>query len=420
MTIQTATGPGHGGRTPLQRGADDRLDSVRTSDLPVDLRVPVSAGESSATFDTLLVLGSSITSLAVVRDAHAHGLRAVVADSERGHAFASRWTVPLSLAGAGAPEMLERILRYGGRASALISTSDRWLRFIAENRGVLDQAFGRVLHPANEGVEICLDKLRFAEWCSQHRLPAPSTWVGGGESMPPMARFPLLVRPMRTVHGDKPSPLPKAIEVRDRQALEMWLQRYAEHGIEPLISESLLGRELEQCAVALARSGTDMIAFTTRKVRPAPALCTVGSCVEMHPDAAVEALGREAAGCLDFYGIGEIEILRDRSSGELYLIEINARPWLQYALAPASGHDFLRLLLGTPHRRPVRRVQSGKVWIDAREDLFNGFSRSVGEVRQGRLSATAYAASALRGNVFAIFDWRDPAPFIRSLKRRTK
>jgi predicted ATP-grasp superfamily ATP-dependent carboligase len=140
----------------------------------------------------------------------------------------------------------------------------------------------------------------------------------------------------------------------------------------------------------------------------------------MHPDAAVEALGREAVQRLDFQGVGEVEILRDRASGELHLIEINARPWLQYGLVPASGHDFLGALLETPARPRARAVRSGKTWIDAREDLFNAFSRSVGEVRQGRTRFTAYAASALRGNVFAVFDPLDPLPFVKSLKRGIK
>jgi predicted ATP-grasp superfamily ATP-dependent carboligase len=379
-----------------------------------------SAAVEPASFDTLVILGSSITAVAVVRDAHAHGLRAVVADTDHGHAFASRWAVGCSLADADDDERLSRLLRYRGPGSALIATSDRWLRFVVDHRAALQPHFGRVLHPSNDALSVCLDKLRFARWCAEQGLPTPRAWIGGVESMPVAARFPLLVRPMLTAHGDKPSPLPKAVEASNRAELEAWLTRYAEHGIEALVSESLLGLDLEQCAVAFARSPRELLSFTTRKVRPAPERCTVGSCVEMHPDPAVEAMGREAVQRLDFYGIGEVEILRDRASGELHLIEINARPWLQYALAPASGHDFLGVLLGTPARPRVRTLRSGKTWIDAREDLFNALSRSVGEVRQGRTTFRAYAASALRGNVFALFDPRDPLPFIRSLKRGTK
>ncbi|MEO8188082.1 MAG: hypothetical protein ABI580_12045, partial [Burkholderiaceae bacterium] len=71
-----------------------------------------------------------------------------------------------------------------------------------------------------------------------------------------------------------------------------------------------------------------------------------------------------------------------------------------------------------PGARSARRVNFGKTWIHLHDDLFNAFSRSVGEVRHGRLAAGAYVASVLRSNVFALFDWRDPTPFLASLRRR--
>ena len=115
---------------------------------------------------------------------------------------------------------------------------------------------------------------------------------------------------------------------------------------------------------------------------------------------------------LNYFGIGEVEILRDTQTGEDYLIEINARPWLQYALAPASNHDFLGLVLGLPPVPNRAAVRAGKTWISLRSDLFVAFSRSVGTVRHGRLGLFAYLRSLVRCNVFALFDWRDLRPFL--------
>src|SRR5262249_935639 len=123
----------------------------------------------------------------------------------------------------------------------------------------------------------------------------------------------------------------------------------------------------------------------------------------------------KAADALDYFGIGEMEILFDRASGRHLVIEINARPWLQYALAPASGHDFLGLVLSLPSRQPTVGVTEGRRWLNLGDDLVNGFSGSVGEVRHGRTTAGAYFASVIRSNVFALLDWRDPAPLLASL-----
>ena len=147
-------------------------------------------------------------------------------------------------------------------------------------------------------------------------------------------------------------------------------------------------------------------------------LCQTGTCVEMCVDNRVEQLARNAIEGLNYFGIGEVEILRDTQTGKDYLIEINARPWLQYALAPASNHDFLGLVLGLPPAPNKAPVRAGKTWISLRSDLFVAFSRSVGTVRHGRLGLFAYLRSLVRSNVFALFDWRDLRPFLRSLRHR--
>jgi predicted ATP-grasp superfamily ATP-dependent carboligase len=275
-----------------------------------------------------------------------------------------------------------------------------------------------ILHPRNEALGICLDKGAFALWCKSAGLPTPLTWIGIRDKMPEAARFPLLLRPASTLHGNRELGIPKAVQVFEQRELDHWLTRYQEASLEPLVSESLLGRDLDQISVSFARREDKSLLLTARKIRPAADRCAVGSCVELHSNPVAADLTGKAAELLDYFGIGEMEVLLDRSTGEHLVIEINARPWLQYALAPASGHDFLGLVLGLPSRRPAPRVAEGKTWINLYDDLFNAFSRSVGEVRHGRTSAGAYVASVSRSNVFALLDWRDPAPLLASLLRR--
>ena len=54
-----------------------------------------------------------------------------------------------------------------------------------------------------------------------------------------------------------------------------------------------------------------MLLFTARKIRPSAELCQTGTCVEMCADERIEQLGRTAVERLDYFGIGEVEILRD-------------------------------------------------------------------------------------------------------------
>ena len=386
--------------------------------VPSKNRTACSTNVANFVLNTLVILGSSITALAVARDAHAHGLRPVVVDTEPGPAFSCRWVLPVRVRGSDSDATLAQLLALAGSSSALISTADHWLRFLIKHRIALQDVYASVLHPGNEALTICLDKSLFARWCVQNDLPTPRSWIGGRGDAPSEPQFPLLVRPARTLHDRGFLGLPKALEVHDTRELDAWLARYAEKNIEALISESLLGRDLEQGSISFARRGSDILVLAARKVRPRPERCSVGSCVELSADPVGEQFARVAAERLDYLGIGEMEILHDRATGKRYVIEINARPWIQYALAPASGHDFLGLVLNLPSTRSAKRVKIGKTWLNLHADLFNAFSRSVGEVRHGRLAAYDYLASVLRSNVFALFDWRDPAPFLASLRGR--
>jgi predicted ATP-grasp superfamily ATP-dependent carboligase len=313
---------------------------------------------------------------------------------------------------------MDRILSLGGRQVALISTSDDWIRFVIQHRSVLNSSYGLIVQPENATLELCLDKMAFSEWCVASGLPCPEAWIPGRGLRPTSLGFPVLLRPVRTLHGNRELGLPKAVEARTESELVHWLEQFEAKRVIPLVTESLLGRSLEQYSVPFARRGGKTLLFTARKVRPSAELCQAGTCVEICVDERIEHLGRTAVERLDYFGIGEVEILRDKHTGKDYLIEINARPWLQYALAPASNHDFLGLVLNLPTAAEKTPVRAGKTWVSLHQDLFVAFSRSVGMVRHGRLGLFSYLRSLARSNVFALFDWRDPRPFLLSLRRR--
>lgn len=358
----------------------------------------------------LVILGSTVTALAVVRDAHAHGLEPVVVDTREGIAFSSRWTVARLLPSDSDDDMWLACLRaLGGPGAWLIATGDPWVRRIMRRRAELDAMFVRVLHPSNQALEICLDKHHFATWCRQNQLSAPPSWLAGVEARPEGLAPPFLIRPAATLHGGNPARLPKAVEAPDEEALTKWLQVFADADCPALVAVSLLHQPLTQYSVPFARLGGRMLSFVARKVRPTPDRCAVGTCVELAPQREVEELARRAAEKLDYVGVGEAEILYSQADRRSYLIEINARPWLQYPLAPASGHDFLGLIVGRPPQ-PDASVKEGRCWIDLHADLFQAFSSSVGAVRRGELGLGAYLRSLTRVNVFARFDLRDPRP----------
>jgi predicted ATP-grasp superfamily ATP-dependent carboligase len=364
----------------------------------------------------LLVLGSDVTALAVVRSAYHLGVTSVVVDNRAGIATASRLAHADVHEALRTAELVPRIRELAERApSALLATSDVWLREVVAHRAELSVSGMDILHPDNARLEICLDKARFATWCEQNWLPAPRPYDLLDDLSPVVERaveFPVLVRPAETEHTRLVATAPKAVEVRCAEDLAQCLDGYRRAGAVPVVGESLLGRRLQQFSVGAAVSAPGMMTVVTRKLRPPPDACAVGSLVEATEQPDVERLAQRALLALDYHGIAEVEILRDEDSGEVFLIEVNARPWQQFAIAAARGRDLIAFALerrACARSSPTTRVDQRAVWLDFRHDLHVCFG-GCGLVRAGRLGLWAYLRSIARANVFARWALGDPLP----------
>jgi len=362
---------------------------------------------------SIVILGSSVTGLGVLREAHRLGLSCIVFDTNAGIAMSSRYGRRVRALERTDAGPLAELLELGDRQRGLIATEDRWLAFIAAHRAALEKAYEAVLAPSNETLRVCLDKAVFARWCDEQGLPGCRSW-----SLERLAEvtLPALIRPARTLHGRPDVGLPKAVFVDSVTSLNHWAARFRGADVDVLVSESLLGRDLTQYSVPFARRDGRITSFVARKVRPPASWAGTGSYVELCPNAEVEQVARTAVEALDFFGIGEVEILQSGRDGQLYLVEINARPWVQYSLAVASGHNLLHFLLGAqvspaaalPKKKGVR-------WLNLRSDLYVCFSRSEGLYKHGDLRLSGYLRDVLGANAFAFFDWRDPWPALKEL-----
>lgn len=369
-------------------------------------------------YQRLIILGSSITALAVARNARALSLESLVIDTEAGPATLSSTGQSELVFGRDDEHSIDRILNLGDESSALIATSDYWIQFVADHEERLRSNYRNILHPTGDTLRICLSKADFAGWCQDSRIPAPGFFLANEDRRVPRSElsYPMILRPAETLHHQGVASVPKAIELRDEPELLGWLEMYQKNGVTPFLSESLLHRPLTQFSVCIARRGSDILSLVTRKDRPAPEHCRVGTYVTTCSMPEIESLGRTVAQRLDLQGIAEIEILHAVDTDSSYVIEVNPRPWLQYSLTWASGKDFLRYLL---HEKPIVK-QSDHVenhsWLNFRADLYNCFSKNDGIVRTGRLGMVKYLRSIARADSYAYFSIRDIRPAWAELK----
>jgi len=370
-----------------------------------------------AELDRIVVLGSSLTALAVVRAAKALGIASILFDTRRGIAFDSRYPMPIHCPEGNDEFLLQQLERVASKDSAaLIADSDGWLRFIVRCRPVLESMFASVLHPGSRSIELCLDKSRFLDWCMSNGFAAPRRYgIEVASSLQPSQECPLLLRPEITRH-ELGKNVPKAIEVRSRAELDCWLAQFAAAGVTPSIAQSLLRPGIRQYSVGLARDRSGQIrSMVGEKLRSYPEQCAGGTYVILSAQDDVLSLATRAIEALDYFGIAEVEILRDDNTGECFLIEINARPWVQFGLAQKAGLDFLGFVLGRADTQRVSVRPRSLRWLNFEADVYGCLSRDMGAVRHGRLTLNDYLRSFFAANTFAVWDAADPRPFFRSM-----
>jgi len=375
--------------------------------------------------DHIVVLGSTLTALAIIRAARTLGLNCTLVDTRRGIAFDSRHQTPIFCPSATEEVLLQQLKNVASKAkTVLIAENDAWLRFIVRHRPALQSMFASILHPNSRSIELCLDKSQFLDWCKDNGFTAPRHY--GREEVTrllPSEEAPLLLRPETTRH-DLGKSIPKAIEVRSRTELDRWLAHYAAAGVLPSVAESLLRPNIRQYSVGLAREvGGRIRSMVGEKLRSYPEQCAGGTYVILSTQDDVLSLAVRAIEALDYFGIAEVEILRDHRTGECFLIEINARPWVQLGLAQKAGLDFLGFVLGRADTQVGMAVTPRPLrWLNFEADVYGCLSRDTGAVWRGRLTLGDYLRSVFAANVFAIWDATDPQPFFRSawhmLRRR--
>ena len=92
--------------------------------------------------DSIVILGASITALAIARTAAQMGMRVIMAHSQKGIAMHSKYGEKWVFRGSK-PDQVLKDLRTAlrGDSACCVADSDDWLKFIASNRGAFEAIF---------------------------------------------------------------------------------------------------------------------------------------------------------------------------------------------------------------------------------------------------------------------------------------
>jgi len=370
-----------------------------------------------------VVLGGDYQGLGIVRSLGRRGVPICVVDDEHSIARASRFTGSWArVADLGDEERLvDDLLRLAAERGldgwVLYPTRDETVAAISRHRERLARSF-RVPTAEWETIRWAWDKRNTYELAAALDVPAPRTWQPDSvadldqiDASPPFA-----IKPAIKEHFFYATKA-KAWRADDFDSLRELVGRaLAIVGPgEVLVQELIPGDGRQQYSFcALCEEGEPLATMVVRRLRQhPPEFGRASTYVETVEAADLEPLARKLLERIRFSGLAELEFKRDPRSGELKLLDFNARTWGYHTIAGEAGVDFPYLLYRRQLDQPVasQHTRNGVRWVRLLTDL----PTAVGEIGRRRIKIREYARSLRRAQVEAVFTRDDPMPALAEL-----
>ena len=369
----------------------------------------------------------------LVRTLGLGGIPAVVAMPDPDEpAFASRYCVeahlipPFEPADAAADAIValgRRLAGQYGRRVPLMYGSDDALQLIYAQRERLQRYFLFLVNDPEVAAAL-LEKDRFEALARSRGLPVPRTLDWSELAVHTAA---VLVKPKlktdwyqsalrrRVFNGDAKA---RIFETADEALADADVAAYRD---QLLFQEYVSGDDgcLWSFHGVADENGALLDAFVGRKLRTYPPLTGESAFIELDDDEELAALGAEIAARLPLKGVFKMDFKKDARTGRWYLLEINARFNLWHYLGARNGVNLMRAAYDylVEGARPVAPQSYGTTYRWLALDLDYRAFRAMRA--KGELGLGAWLASiAFSHNVYNVFSWSDPGPWLRLWNRR--
>ncbi len=323
-------------------------------------------------------------------------------------------------------ELIETLQQIGSlfqQKAVLFPCEDMNVLLVSEYREWLKNWYHVVL-PEHEIVEMLTDKIRFNQFAMENDLPIPKTFIlhnmADAERAAEALSYPCILKPsVKTPEWTQHTTI-KAFKVFDMVELLAYYDKYQSLTPCMIAQEWIEGEDTNHhtCNFYFDENSTPLVTFMSQKIRQWP------------PKTGQGCIGRESRNDevrnetirifrnLNYYGLGYLDMKRDDRSGKYLIVEPNiGRPTGRSATAEASGVELLYTMYcdATGKPLPENRMQmfKGVKWIHIRRDL----QSVLYLLRRRQLSLKELWASWRGPKTFALFSWRDPAPFFGDLTR---
>jgi D-aspartate ligase len=371
-----------------------------------------------------VILGGDFQALGIVRSLARHNVPVYVLDKGLCISRFSRYVKRfVKCPDSGEEDLLLKFLLDLARKEDLkgwiiCPNDDETVRFLARHKEQLDEYY-RVTTPSWETVRFACDKKLTYELAEKCGIATPRTFYPGNitEVEQLETEFPVIIKPsVKEPFYSKTGK--KAIRIDSKRDLIDEYTRVVQltGGTEIMVQELIPGGTENLFSVgSLFKDGNLLAGVIARRLRQHPMdfghATTYAETVDI-PE--LEELATKILKAMGYYGLSEVEFMRDPREGQYKLIEINPRPWGWHTLALGAGVDLpylmYRDMMGEQVRQNGTNVRPAK-WIR----LITDTPTAGTALLKGQLSLTDYCKSLKGKKQFAVFSITDPLPFMTEL-----
>lgn len=303
--------------------------------------------------------------------------------------------------------------RYEG--SLLIPTDDATIVTVSRNKSLLERYYNVACTEWNIAKNF-IDKKHTYALAEKIGVPAPRTIVPHSiedvERYSQTALFPCLVKPTQ-VHRYYALFQQKMVQVDSCEQMLSAYKQAEDVGIEVMLQELIPGDDSQGANYnSYFWNNEPLVEFTAQQIRNGPPDFGSPRIVLSKYISEVLEPGRKIIKALGFYGFSCTEFKRDPRDGIYKLMEVNGRHNRSSLLAVRCGINFPWL--------HYQHLEDGKLPFatDFQENVYwismaTDFGYSLKYRRREGYSLSQYIKPYLEPHVFAIFDLRDPTPFVK-------
>ncbi|MFX0196786.1 MAG: ATP-grasp domain-containing protein [Candidatus Hodarchaeota archaeon] len=299
----------------------------------------------------------------------------------------------------------------------IFPNNDEAVYVLSKYRSILDE-FYRICTPSWEVIRNVYVKENTYRFAAKHGIPIPKTFYpkNQDELMELDLQYPVVIKPSIRDHFYNKVKV-KAFRIDNKKQLlrtYQWICSIIDPS-EVLVQDFIPGGPANLYSFCpFFKDGKTITSITARRIRQHPMdFGHASTFAELANVPDIKGLSEKFLRLIGFYGIAEVEFMRDPRDGEYKLLEINPRIWGWHSLAIAAGVDLPYMVYqdSIGEEIDVQPPLNGLKWIRLVTDIPTAFI----EILRGRMKVTDYLTSMKGKKAFAVFSVYDPLPFLAEI-----